>query len=203
MAATLCGLALLSMPAAVRAAVLYDIEPDFVSIGFAVDHLGLFTTTGHFRQFDGTLLLDLAHPDQSRVEVTVNVGSATTSSLDADRMLRSPAYFDVAQFPAMHFATTSVVALTLAEVRLEGDLTIRGVTRPAVFEARLEGRRHDDTLNAEVADFVAVGKVDRVAYGMIADRDFVADQIDIRISAHIRLQPDPPDQGPATAPTAR
>lgn len=185
-------LAVCAAVAPARAAVLYDIQPDFVAIGFSVDHLGLFETTGSFKQFGGKLLLDMDQPDRSRVEVTVDVNSAETSSFDADKMLRSPAYFDVGRFPSMHFATTAVKALDLSKVRLEGSLTIRGITLPAVFEARLEGRRHDDALNAEVADFVATGAVDRLAYGMTADQDFVNPVIAIKISAHIRLQPAPP-----------
>ncbi|PWR18106.1 YceI family protein [Zavarzinia aquatilis] len=168
---------------------LYRIQPGTTTIGFSVDHLGLFSTEGSFGRFEGNLLLDLTDPSDSRVEVRVDTTSVSVPSDLAEDKLRSADYFDPARFPQMRFKAVSVKDLGNDRVEITGDLTIRDVTRREVLQAALTGRRTDPETKAEVADFVASGTVERADFGMTADQDFVSNDVQLNISAHIQLSP--------------
>ncbi|MCW0180293.1 YceI family protein [Zavarzinia sp.] len=168
---------------------LYRIQPGTTTIGFSVDHLGLFSTAGTFGRFEGNLLLNLDDPSRSRVEVRVDTTSvAVPSDLAAD-MLRSADYFDPARFPQLRFKAVSVKDLGNDRVEITGDLTIRDITRREILQAELTGRNTDPVTKAEVADFVASGTVERADFGMTADQDFVSNDVRLVITAHIRLDP--------------
>lgn len=182
---TLALLCLSALPAA--AGSLYSIRPGTTTIGFSVDHLGMFTTEGEFTQFEGKLLLDLDNPERSRVEVKVDTGSVEVDSAEARQMLLSPDYFDPGQFPQMRFKAVSVERLDGDKVRITGDLTVRGITKPQMLDAELTDRRFDPAVGAEVANFVVTGTMERSAFGMDSDEDFVSDDVVLTISAHIQL----------------
>lgn len=168
---------------------LYRIQPGSTVIAFAVDTMGMFETTGRFDAFEGNLLLDLKEPDRSRVEVRVDTTSVATDSSYVGDRLRSADYFDVSNFPQMKFRAVQVAPLGGDQVSITGDLTIRDVTRPQTLVASLTDRRFDPEVGAEVANFTVTGKVDRAAFGMTADQGMVSDEVDLSISAHIRLVP--------------
>jgi len=168
---------------------LYRIQPGTTTIGFSVDHLGLFSTEGSFDRFEGNLLLNLADPSNSRVEVRVDTTSVSVPSDLAEDKLRSADYFDPARFPQMRFKAVSVKDLGNDRVEITGDLTIRDITRREVLQAALTGRRTDPETKTEVADFVASGTVERADFGMTADQDFVSNDVQLNISAHIQLGP--------------
>ncbi|WP_166646524.1 YceI family protein [Zavarzinia compransoris] len=170
-----------------RAGDLYRIQPGTTTIAFAVDAMGLFETTGEFEAFEGNLLLDLKEPERSRVEVRVDTTSVATDSSYAGERLRSADYFDVERYPVMRFRANAVTPLDAGRVAITGDLTIRDVTRPQTLEASLTDRRFDPAAGAEVANFTVTGKVDRAAFGMVADQGLVSDDVALSIRAHIRL----------------
>ncbi|RJF80762.1 polyisoprenoid-binding protein [Oleomonas cavernae] len=182
---TLTLLCFSALPAA--AGSLYTIRPGTTTIGFSVDHLGMFTTEGNFAQFEGKLLLDLDNPERSRVEVKVDTGSVEVNSAEARQMLLSPDYFDPGQFPQMRFKAVSVEKRDGNKVRITGELTVRGITKPQVLDAELTERRFDPAVGAEVANFVVTGTMERSAFGMDSDEDFVSDDVVLTISAHIQL----------------
>ena len=177
------------------AASLYRGEPDSTTIGFSVSLMGLFGTGGRFTRFDGSLVLDLDHPEASKVDVTVDTRSLSMPWPTAEETAQSTDYFDVVKYPEMRFVSRRVIAIDATHARIDGELTIRGTTRPQSFTADLEGRRFDPGLNAEVADFVVRGTVDRRDFGMQADSSFVSNEVTIRIKSHIRLAEASPNPG--------
>ena len=100
LAAALLAAFLAGPPA--RAAETYAIDQRFGEIGFSVRHLGLFGSAGQFGRWQGELAIDNTHPERTRIAVTIDTGSAEMSWREALAMLRSPAYFDVAQVPEAH-----------------------------------------------------------------------------------------------------
>lgn len=182
-----CGGLVVAGPAV--ASDLYRIQPGTTTISFSVDHMGLFSTTGSFGAFDGNLLLNFEDPSRSRVEVKVDTASVDASSDLAEERLLSADYFDPARFPQMRFKAISVKDLGDDRVEIEGDLTIRDVTRRETLQAQLTDRRTDPQTRAETADFVATGTVERDDFGMAADQDFISNDVRLSISAHILLKP--------------
>lgn len=183
-----CLWALLAGAAPARAGALYPIDQRFGSIGFSVGDLGLFSSQGSFGRFRGTLFLDLAHPDATRIVVTIDAGSIMMGWSAAAKTLRSPAYFDVTRYPLVHFASRRVIALAPGRYRIEGTIEIRGIRRPQLLKARLVHLGPGPRPGTRMADFVVTGELRRSGFGMRADRLLIANVVHLVIHAHILLQ---------------
>jgi polyisoprenoid-binding protein YceI len=167
---------------------VYQIDQRFGDISFAVRNLGLFATRGEFRRFAGELAIDEAHPEQTRIAVTIDCRSVDMSWAEAASMLRSPPYLDIADHPESRFTSTKVVSTAPDRFTIEGVLQLRGVSRPVVLAAALLGRHKAPEPGAEIAEFAVTGKLRRSEFGMTADRLFVSDQVELQIHARVRLE---------------
>lgn len=114
------------------------IEPAHSSIDFTVRHLGLSNVRGRFGSFSGRLETD-AEGKPVSVEVTIDPASIDTGVEDRDNHLRSPDFFDVANHPEITFRSNSVTAVSEDRYTIDGDLTIRGTTRPFSLEVEASG----------------------------------------------------------------
>ncbi|MGH7043689.1 MAG: YceI family protein [Acetobacteraceae bacterium] len=166
---------------------LYALNQHVATIGFSVGHLGLFPSHGDFRRFTGSLALDRAHPERSRIAVDVDARSIRTEWQDAAAKLRSPAYFDVRDYPDVRFASTSITPDGVDKYTIHGRIEIRGVTQPLTLMATLIGRPLAGGPGARTADFVVTGHLKRSAFGMVADKLFTSDTVNITIDARIEL----------------
>ncbi|MFC1543974.1 YceI family protein [Gemmatimonadota bacterium] len=101
---------------------------DHSQIGFSVKHMVIATVKGKFREFDGQIRYDAENPENSTINVTIDVASVDTENEKRDDHLRSPEFFDVEQFPHMSFKSVRIEAQADGFVAV-GDLTIRDVTR--------------------------------------------------------------------------
>ena len=180
-------LACVCVPSLGHAEERYEIDQHFGEIEFSVDHIGLFTSHGEFRHWDGKLSLDPLKPEQTRVDVNVDANSVAMAYEDGTAMLRSLPYFDVANHPEIHFTSIAVVPVSPSHYVIRGLLEIRGITQPQELDATLLGSHADAALHAEIADFVITGKLKRSMFGMIADGMFISDLVTILIRAHIKL----------------
>ena len=168
----------------------YALDPQHARIGFSVSHMGLFTSEGNFRRFDSQLAIDTANPAHTRITVRIDAASASMTLAEGEDMLRSPAYFDVAQYPDIRFRSTAISARSPTEYAILGELQMRGVTRPVTLTAKLVNRQRNAANTLETVDFVVTGTVQRSAFGMVADPSFVADEIMLNIRARLQL-PEP------------
>jgi len=127
----------------------WTVDPAHSKVGFAVKHMGIATVRGEFTSFEGTLEIG---EDLSRATVygTVKAESVDTNEPQRDDHLRSPDFFDVAQFPELRFESTSIEALDDEEFRITGKLTIHGVTDDIVLHADLQGTDIDPWGNERV-----------------------------------------------------
>lgn len=184
--ALLLAASLATALAPVRAAAsVYEIDQQFGRIEFSVRSLGLVPTTGQFERFHGRLDLDFAHPPASAVDVTIDAGSVDLAWKPAVTMLRSPDFFDVPEYPQIHFRSDAVEQVAPDRFRIHGQLMLRGVTRPQELDATLLGRRPAASGNGEVADFVVTGALRRSDFGMTAERLLVGN--DVRFTIHARI----------------
>jgi polyisoprenoid-binding protein YceI len=165
----------------------YSFDQTFGSILFSVSHLGLFSSQGQFRHFHGSLLLNVSHPEWTRMSVDVTSASADMSSQAETAMLHSPDFFDVQKYPDVHFRSTSVEPVAPNRYVVRGQIEIRGITEPLILDAKLVRQQQDAARGAEVATFVATGTLHRSAFGMTADRAFISDKIAITINARVQL----------------
>ncbi len=128
-------------------AVVHAVDPVRVSgtdVRFTVTKLGFSDVTGHFREFNADIKYDAAAPERSIVRWRVRVASVDTGERDRDRAIQSSDYFASAQHPELTFESRAVHAAGDGRLKVSGDITIRGVTRPVtvpVVITQQNGRR--------------------------------------------------------------
>jgi polyisoprenoid-binding protein YceI len=111
----------------------WNIDPAHSAAEFKVKHMMISNVKGHFAKVTGTLTLDESDLSRSRVEATIDASSLETRDAQRDAHLKSADFFDVEKFPALTFKSTSLRLVKDGELAVEGDLTIRDVTRKVVF----------------------------------------------------------------------
>jgi polyisoprenoid-binding protein YceI len=112
---------------------IWDIDPAHSSAQFTVRHLMISNVRGEFSKVIGRVNFDGDDPARSSVEATVDVSTISTREPDRDAHLKSPDFFDVANFPAMTFKSRRVEKNSDGSLKLIGDLTLRGVARQVTF----------------------------------------------------------------------
>ena len=120
---------------AATATTTWNIDPAHSSAEFKVKHMMISHVKGHFAKVTGTLTLDESNLASSRVEALIEAGSLETRDAQRDAHLKSADFFDVEKFPTLSFKSTRINLVRDGELAIEGDLTIRGVTRKVVFSA--------------------------------------------------------------------
>ena len=128
-------LALAALPGLARAAATeWTIDAGHSTAGFAVRHLVISQVRGAFSKFSGTVKLDEADLARSSVEATIDVTSIDTRVADRDAHLKSPDFLDAARYPAITYRSTQVARVGEGRLRVTGDLTLHGVTRPVTLD---------------------------------------------------------------------
>lgn len=134
------------------------------SIEFVARHLMMSKVRGRFSGWDGSITVGDPVTGSS-VDVTIDTASVDTRDAKRDEHLRSSDFFDVENFPAMTFRSTGVRASGDRRWQLEGDLTIRGTTRPVVLDLEYLGIEKDPW-GKEHAGFSASTELDREEFGL-------------------------------------
>jgi polyisoprenoid-binding protein YceI len=137
----------------------WDIDPVHSSVQFIARHMMISKVRGRFREFHGTI--DIAEdPTLSSVEATIMAASIDTGDPNRDEHLRSEEFLDVQRFPKIRYRSTSVVPAPDDHWRVDGDLTIRGVTRPVSLNVEFCGAATDPWGNTR-AGFLGTTEINR------------------------------------------
>jgi polyisoprenoid-binding protein YceI len=152
------------------------------SIDFFIGDSKIFRTTGSFKVWKGQVTVDDADIAQSTVDVVVHTPSIEMLDKQQTEMLKDVEYFDVGKFPEMTYRSTKVERTGDTTLRIEGELTLRGITKPMTLEASVTNRHPDAAPGKRVATFRAAGSLSRSEYGMTKYIDIVGDKVDIAIS---------------------
>jgi polyisoprenoid-binding protein YceI len=146
----------------------WNLDPTHSSVEFSVKHMMMTTVRGRFKDVRGTITIDEDNPDNSRVEVEMDVASIDTGVADRDAHLQSGDFFDAEAYPAITFRSKRVEGCTDEEgcrFQLTGDLTIRDTTMEITLDCVFEGRG-TDPWGGERLGFAATGDVDRRDWGL-------------------------------------
>jgi polyisoprenoid-binding protein YceI len=100
---------------------------------FKVKHMMISNVKGHFAKVSGKLSLDESGLTRSAIEASIDAATLETRNPQRDAHLKSADFFDVEKFPTLSFKSTGIKIVGEGELAVEGDLTIHGVTRKAVF----------------------------------------------------------------------
>ena len=142
----------------------YEIDKSHSEVAFQVRHL-LSKVRGRFADFDGKIVFDPERPGQSSVDVSIKAASIDTAEPNRDAHLRSGDFFDIDQFAALTFKSTSVAQKSDDRFDVTGNLTIHGVTKTVTLPATYPGSAKDPWGNDRVA-FEAEITLNRKDFGL-------------------------------------
>ena len=148
---------------AVPAASTWQIDPAHTSVVFVGRHLMVTKVRGTFAEVSGTITVG-DNPLDSAIAVTIGTASVSTGADDRDGHLKSADFFDVENHPEMTFVSTGVRPNGDAWI-LDGDLTIKGVTKPVSLDFEFLGVFDDPWGNAKAA-FSASTEILREDWGL-------------------------------------
>ena len=171
--------------------IKWKIDPAHSEIVFKVKHLMISTVTGYFRKFD----LKLESTDEefskvSNIEFTAGINSIDTNSEQRDTHLKSPDFFDAEKHSQLRFVGKKYQLESEDEAILEGDLTIRGVTKPIKLKVEFAGVV-TDPYGQTKAGFSVNGKISRKEFGLVWNAMTEAGHVvvgdEIKIHADVQL----------------
>jgi polyisoprenoid-binding protein YceI len=141
----------------------YALDANHSKIGFDVSHLVIASVEGRFDKISGDVEMGTKIEDM-KINAKIDTASVSTGNGDRDKHLTSPDFFDSAKFPEMTFVSKSVSGKADA-LKLKGDLTLHGVTKPVTLDGKYLGVVNDPFGNTKIA-FVAKGKISRKDFGL-------------------------------------
>lgn len=137
-----CWLAVLFCAAASTARAteyVIDTKGGHASINFRIQHLGVSWLTGRFDTFSGTFSYDQANPADSKISVTIDTASINSNHAERDKHLRNSDFLSVAEYPKATFVSRTVRPDGPGKALIEGELTLRGVTKSVTIAAAFVG----------------------------------------------------------------
>jgi polyisoprenoid-binding protein YceI len=176
----------------------YSLDKAHASLTFRVSHLGFSTFIGRFTRYEAKLDFDPAKLAASSVTVSIEPRSISTDNAPdgfLDSLATGKDWLDAARFPELKFVSRRVEAEG-ADLRVHGELTIRGITRPMVLQARFNGGYAGHPFDpAARIGFSAQGKFSRSDFGIVygvpaAGSTFgVGDEVQVVIEAEFSGPP--------------
>lgn len=121
----------------------YKIDPVHSSATFKIEHMKVSNVHGRFNDIGGTFTYDKEKPEQSKLEVVIDMASIDTANKMRDDHVRSADYLNVEKYPKMTYKSTSIKPLKDDEFEVTGDLTLHGETKPLTLKLKKIGEATD------------------------------------------------------------
>jgi polyisoprenoid-binding protein YceI len=142
----------------------WEIDKVHSAVKFGVTHLVISTVEGNFKDFNASIS---TNPDGSldKIEADIKTTSVNTENEQRDNHLKSDDFFSASKFPDMVFVSKSIRKVGKDNYKVTGDLTIKGVTKSVVLDAKNNGTIKDPWGNTR-SGWTASGKIDRFDFGL-------------------------------------
>jgi polyisoprenoid-binding protein YceI len=171
--------------AKVPVAERYDIDASHSGVVFGWNHFGFSNPTARFDKIEGSVLLDKADLTKSSISVTLPLEGLDTRVAKLDEELKSPDFLDAAKYPTITFKSTKVEKTGENSLKITGDLTVHGVTKPVTLDAKVNKIgifEIPGVIKAQTAGFDATTVIKRSDFGVTKYVPAVSDEISVRIT---------------------
>jgi polyisoprenoid-binding protein YceI len=186
-------LSVLLLAAPFAFASTWEIDSAHASANFSVRHLMVSNVKGTMGKVTGKVVLDDGDITKSTVDVTIDVKGINTKEPKRDDHLRSKDFFDVEKFPNITFKSTKVEKAG-DKLKVTGDLTIRGTTKPVTLEAMVTNEVKNPFTKATTRGVTATAKINRKDFGLTwnvaleAGGVMVGEEVEISVDAELIKQ---------------
>lgn len=143
----------------------WSIDTSHSHVEFAVRHMMVATAKGRFSDVKGSIQFDGTDLSTATIDVEIPVDSIDTKNEQRDTHLKSPDFFDAANFPTLTFKSKKIVPGSDNAFTIVGDLTIRGTTKEVTLAGESNGMLRDPW-GMDRAGFSATGKINRFDFGL-------------------------------------
>ena len=165
----------------------YVVDAAHTEVGFIARHLVGTKVRGRFAEFSGTFTV-AENPEDSTFEAEAKVASIETNQSMRDDHLRTPDFFDAENHPTITVKSTGLKKITDAEWKLSTDLTIRGVTKPVVFDLEYLGEGPSMQEGKTVVAFYATAEIDRRDFGVSFNHSLLDGSVVVGNKVKIELE---------------
>ena len=172
-------------PATVRAGN-YDIDPLHTRVTWTTSHFGISRYSGQLVELHGRLQVDASNPAKSSLSVMIPLDKGGVFQDDLDKRLVTE-FFDVAQHPTATFTSTSIERVGEREVRITGDLNLKGVTKPIVLSGVFIGSGVHPRSKRFTIGFNGEATIKRSEFGVTAFLPSIGDEVRLALEAEFRL----------------
>ena len=168
----------------------WQLDPYHTQVEFSAKHLGMMTVRGYFDEVSAVADIDPTNPEAASVEVTISAASIRTNNGMRDNDLRSSNFLEVEKYPLMTFKSTSVQTVDSDHFTLNGNLTIKGNTRPVSLDVTNYGEFNDPGMMGHRISYGAQTKINRKDFGLtfhavLDGRVVVSEEIQITIEGEL------------------
>jgi len=160
----------------------YPLDPNHSQVTWQVNHMGFSMLEGQFGASEGSITIDPAKPNATKVDVTFPVDKLSVTAEPFAHHLKSKDFFDAATYPTARFVSTSVQA-SGNSATITGNLTIKNVTKPVTLKATFVGAGMNPMNKKLNFGFRATGAINRSDFGLGMAVPVVSDKVDLTINA--------------------
>ena len=170
-----------------QAADTYTLDSNHTNIDWRLNHFGFSNPSGKLTKAQGTLVLDEAHPANSKVRVTLSPADLITGIDALDEHLKSKDFFDVVAFPTATFESTLVTLTGKDSADVQGNLTIHGVTKPITLHVHLN-KIGINMMKKKTAGSSATTVIKRSDFGITRYLPDLGDEVRLTIESEANLK---------------
>ncbi len=171
-------------------ATQWTLDAAHSELTFKIKHMMISNVSGSFSKFDGTVSTEGDDLTTAKVSFTIQVDSISTNNEQRDGHLKSPDFFDTASYPTIDFVSTAFNKIDSENYKLEGNLTMHGVTNAVSLNVEYGGTGKDPWGNTR-AGFTVEGKINRKDFGLgwnaALETGGVLVGEDVKLTAHVQF----------------
>ncbi|MCE4225531.1 YceI family protein [Methylobacterium sp. C25] len=167
----------------------YRLDPAHGKITWSLSHLGYSTYYGQITDVAAEATFDPKEPAKSTLSVTINTASVNGLNDKLNEHLKAPDFFDVEKFPQASYVSTSIEPTSPTTAHVNGELTIKGVTRVVSFDATFNQAGVNPVDKVYSVGFDGRAVIRRSDFGINAFLPILGDEVQLRLEGEFKAQP--------------